>query len=83
MHKDRATDRVSCCHSHSVMNAPHLPPAVCHSERDGHGRPFAPTRRRLLTVPEDDDLEQEKEEMLLQEHTEKDGGEKVTQQGCP
>lgn len=35
----------------------HLPPAVCHSEGDGHGRPFAPNGWRLLAVPENDDLE--------------------------
>lgn len=36
---------------------PDLPPAVCHSEGDGHGRPFAPVGWRLLAVPENDDLE--------------------------
>lgn len=36
---------------------PHLPPAVCHSKGDGHGRPFAPTGWRLLVVPENYDLE--------------------------
>lgn len=43
---------------------PDLPPAVCHSEGDGHGRPFAPIGRRLLAVPENDDLEQRGEGIL-------------------
>lgn len=39
----------------------HLPPAVCHCEGDGHGRPFTPTGWRLLAVPENDDLDEERE----------------------
>lgn len=36
--------------------AAHLPPAVCHDEGDGHRGPFAAVGRRLLAVPQDDDL---------------------------
>lgn len=43
---------------------PDLPPAVCHSEGHGHGRPFAPIGRWLLAVPENDDLEQRGEGIL-------------------
>lgn len=35
----------------------HLPPAVRHDKGDGHRGPFVPARRRLLAVPQNDDLE--------------------------
>ena len=34
----------------------YLPPAVRHGEGDGHGGPLAAGGRRLLAVPQDDDL---------------------------
>lgn len=48
---------------------PDLPPAVCHSEGDGHGRPFAPVGWRLLAVPENDDLERRGEGILQNTET--------------
>lgn len=40
----------------SLKSSAHLPPAVCHDEGDGHRGPFAAVGRRLLAVPQDDDL---------------------------
>lgn len=70
MHKQ--AEQLTVCHAVSQTSeqtsvsgsGPHLPPAVCHSEGDGHGGPFAPIGRRLLAVPENDDLERQAKGIL-------------------
>lgn len=63
IHKE--AERLTVCHAVTQMSerrgvmsgiGPHLPPAVCHSEGDRHGWPFAPIWWRLLAVPQNNDL---------------------------